>query len=108
MNQLSDNTLHTCRYCLQALPLEAFYIDKRTNEPEHCCKKCRSLTARNRYVRSRSVDRARNYPVITSTSDRNLRMILIRHARQVVNESLARKRKKLRESGLEFDLSLMA
>lgn len=95
-------TLHTCRYCWQELPLDAFYISHSTHQPDHYCKKCRSLAARKRYFRSHHVDTKRQYPVITDTTDRNRRMILIRHARQVINESIARKRRKLRESGFDF------
>lgn len=101
MNQLSINTLHTCRYCLQALPPEDFYINNRTHQPECYCKKCRSQIAHMRYFRSHHVDKVRHYPIITDTPDRNQRLALIRHARQVVNDSIARKRRILRESGLD-------
>lgn len=100
MNHLFNNNssnLYTCRYCLQDLPAEAFYIDKRTNLPDNYCKQCRSMAARSRYFRKQNVDEERHYPVITDLPDANLRLIFILQALQVVSESIARKRNKLHE-----------
>lgn len=100
MNHLLNNSssnLYTCRYCLQDLSAEAFYIDKRTNLPDNFCKQCRSMAARSRYFRKQNVDEKRQYPVITDLPDPEQRTVFILHALRVVNESIARKRNKLHE-----------
>lgn len=82
----------------EGTPIEAFYVNRKTLIPDYCCKACRSAACKKRYLDSRSVNDIRTYPLITDIKDRTLRMELILHARQVVNESVARKRRRLWET----------
>lgn len=101
MEQILAPTLHNCRNCMKKLPAEAFYLDKRTRQPESCCKECRRAAGRKRYIDSHFVNTTPpSIPIITDTQDRNLRLTLILHALQVVKESVIRKRRKLCEAGL--------
>ena len=95
MEQKNKKSLRTCGCCLKKLPLEAFYINNRTQNPDNYCKECRKATCRKRYHHTH------RYPVITETNDYSLRMTLILHARQVVRESIARKRRSLREIAID-------
>lgn len=97
MEQTLTNPVRTCRYCLKELPPEAFYTNSRTHTPDNYCMECRKAACRKRYHRSQIINDTRSYPVITDTQDRKIRMALILHAKQAVNESIARKRRKLRE-----------
>lgn len=101
MEQKNKKSLRTCGCCLKKLPFEAFYINKRTQNPDNYCKECRKATCRKRYHRTQISNDARSYPVITETNDYNLRMTLILHARQVVRESIERKRRSLRETAID-------
>ena len=108
MEQILTTTLHTCRYCLKELPAEAFYMDKRTQRPESCCKACRSAAYRKRYVDSHFVNVTSHTPLlITDIQDRTQRMTLILHALQVVKESVIRKRRKLIEADLNQESLIM-
>uniref|UniRef100_UPI0032EB0402 hypothetical protein n=2 Tax=Bacteroides cellulosilyticus TaxID=246787 RepID=UPI0032EB0402 len=98
MKQTLNPTIRTCHSCLRELPIEAFYVNRKTLIPDYCCKACRSAACKKRYLDSRSVNDIRTYPLITDIKDRTLRMELILHARQVVNESVARKRRRLWET----------
>lgn len=86
-----------CRKCHQELPIEAFYMVKQ--QPDYYCKECRSN--HNRLRR-----KTRNQPPPTNTGacqqlpitqvpDRQLRIELIRHAKQMVAESVGRRRRKI-------------
>lgn len=97
MKQTLNPLSRTCHFCLRELPAEAFYVNRKTQVPDYCCKECRSAASKKRYMDSHSVNDTHMYPVITDIQDRILRMELILHARQVVNESMARKRRRLRE-----------
>ena len=97
MEQETIKTTHFCGCCKQELPLEAFYYNKRKQCPDGYCRACRKLASRKQrkdIIYSQNVNNGVSYPVITCTEDPELRMSLIRHARQVVNDSLARKRRK--------------
>ena len=98
MEQTLNPNIRTCHSCLRELPIEAFYVNRKTLIPDYCCKACRSAACKKRYLDSRSVNDIRTYPLITDIKDRTLRMELILHARQVVNESVARKRRRLWET----------
>lgn len=98
MKQTLTSFVRTCHSCLRELPIEAFYVNRKTLIPDYCCKACRSAACKKRYLDSRSVNDIRTYPLITDIKDRTLRMELILHARQVVNESVARKRSRLWET----------
>ena len=100
MKQKQIPETHFCGCCRRELPLEAFYIEKGTQRPDRYCKECRRTTSNVHYYHAQTADRTRRYPVITETSDRALRMALIMHAWQVVKESVARKRERLREEDI--------
>ena len=77
------------------LPVEDFYINKKTQKPDHYCKNCRNAASRARYLHTCEASRAHcRYPVITETADRDERMFLILRAWHRVNESMMRKCKK--------------
>lgn len=100
MNQSSSENTRICGKCHQRLPIDAFYISKKTLKPECYCKQCRGNNNRmSRKMRQHPqlADAPRNYPVVTDIEDREKRIELLCHAWQVVNESMARKRRKLRE-----------
>lgn len=101
MKQTLNPPIRTCHSCLRELPAEAFYVNRKTQVLDYCCKECRSAASKKRYMDSHSVNDTHMYPVITDIQDRILRMELILHARQVVNESMARKRRRLRETVCE-------
>ena len=83
---------------LQAeLPQEAFYMNQRTRTTDNYCKECRKANARRHRNQDKSIlfeNKSVSYPVITEVKDYALRMFLIRHARQVVSDSIRRKQEK--------------
>ena len=81
------------------LPVDSFYVDKRTLAPDNYCKECRRAMSNARYRRSLPASNPLRYPVITEISDCTLRMYLILNALKVVRESVLRKRKRLCEAG---------
>ncbi len=90
-------TTHICGRCKCELPLEEFYINKKSQRPDNYCKECRKETSRTQRKNSKhshSVENTRNYPVITEIQDRESRMKLIMHALEVVRQSIERKRRK--------------
>lgn len=106
MNQFTSENTRTCGKCHQNLPLDAFYIIKKTHKPDCYCKECRATHTRMMRKKRRypeNVNATKSYPVITKIEDREQRIRLICHAWQVVNESIARKRKRLREREYDFD-----
>ena len=99
MEQIPAKNVRVCGCCHRALPVDAFYADKRTLAPDNYCKECRRSMSGARYRRSLPANTPLRYPVITEISDRTLRMCLIMNALQVVRESVLRKRKSLYEAG---------
>lgn len=97
MKQTIPPSTSYCGHCHRQLPVEAFYTDHNTNCPDRYCIACRKEISRIRYCESHSENKRYKYPVITNLTDGNLRIALILHAKQVVNESVARKRKLLHE-----------
>ena len=101
MNQTSLSTARICGKCKQNLPLEAFYINKKTQCPDRYCKECRKQNNRSvqkGYARLRFVNEPKYHLVITRINDREVRLKLILHALHLVNESIARKQRKVREA----------
>lgn len=105
MQQNIEKNVRHCGCCHRPLPVEAFYIDKRTQLPDNYCKECRRSFSHNRYRSSQDTkageeerQQACRYPVITRLADRPFRLLLILHAKQVVRESVERKRKRLKEN----------
>ncbi|MDD3036500.1 hypothetical protein [Bacteroides sp.] len=100
-------TLHVCGRCKRMLPIEAFYLDKKTNRPQNYCKECRKSVNRNhRNVEKQNIVNKEKtaYPVITLIKDPAVRKELIRHALDTVSESIERKRKKLMAIEAEQDI----
>lgn len=94
----------TCGCCHRQLPPDAFYIrNKKTQTLDHYCKECRKKCSNKHYRQSQIVDSKPSYTVITDVTDRNQRMVLILHARRVVNDSMARRRRKLIEQEAKED-----
>ena len=103
MNQNFTMKTHVCGCCKRELPTEAFYMNKRTHKADGYCKECRKVNSRIRREQDKNshiVNNLRKYPIITEIRDRQSRMTLILHAQQVVNESIARKRRRIHESEL--------
>ena len=101
MNQLSLKSTRICRKCLQVLPLSAFYINKNSRYPDYYCKKCRGESnrmARKKHDHPQIMKKPECYLILTRVEGREQRIKLIRHAKQVVSESIARKQKRLREA----------
>lgn len=104
MEYIATNDYLTCGCCHRQLPHEDFYItNKKTRKTDNYCKECRKNCSSKHYRRSQLVDSTPSYTVITEVSDRNQRMSLILHARQVVCDSLARRRRKLIEQEAKED-----
>ena len=100
MNQLLSNPTRICGKCHQELPCEAFYVSQKSQYRDCYCKKCRAESSRLRRKQqphSSISDHPKAYLVITLVKNRVVRIALIRHAKQVVSESIARKRRRLKE-----------
>lgn len=100
MNQLLSNPTRICGKCHQELPCEAFYVSQKSQYRDCYCKKCRAESSRLRRKQqphSSISDHPKAYLVITLVKNREVRIALIRHAKQVVSESIARKRRRLKE-----------
>ena len=102
MKQIFENQSRICSCCHRELPLAAFYIDKHTQHPDRYCKECRKAVSKTRH-KNTLIENERSYPVITRIADRELRMSLLLHALEVVNESVARKRKQQRDQEYRND-----
>lgn len=92
-----NQSLHICGCCKRELPQEAFYMNQRTRTPDNYCKECRKANTRRHRDQDKSIsfeNKPVSYPVITEVADHDLRMFLIRHARQVVADSIRRKQEK--------------
>lgn len=101
MEQTIMKTTHFCGCCKQELPLANFYFNSKKQCPDNYCKACRKRSSRKQRKElecSRIVNKPHCYLVLTKVAERELRIKLIRHAQQVVNESIARKRRKLKEA----------
>lgn len=97
METIMNKSLCICGCCKRELPQEAFYMNQRTRTTDNYCKECRKANARRHRNQDKSIlfeNKSVSYPVITEVKDYALRMFLIRHARQVVSDSIARSRKR--------------
>ena len=93
METIMNKSLCICGCCKQ----EAFYMNQRTRTTDSYCKECRKANARRHRNQDKSTlfeNKSVSYPVITEVKDYALRMFLIRHARQVVSDSIRRKQEK--------------
>ena len=103
----NTNTTHYCGCCKRELPLDAFYFNTKKQRPDRYCKECRKASSRKQHRSDKykqNVDISKEYPVITQIQDPEMRKQLILHALQVVEESIARKRKKEREQEEAFNI----
>ncbi|MEY8685956.1 hypothetical protein AB9N12_07380 [Bacteroides sp. AN502(2024)] len=97
METLMNQSLHICGCCKRELLQEAFYMNRRTRTIDNYCKECRKANARRYRNQDKSIlfeNKPLSYPVITEVKDDALRMFLIRHALQVVADSIRRKQEK--------------
>lgn len=95
MNPSSNQNLYVCGCCKRELPLEEFYMTRRTVRDGYC-KACRCQASQRGYSTKRRCNnkRRRNYPVITDIADREVRLELLRNALQTVSQSMERKSRK--------------
>ena len=94
METIMNQSLHICGCCKRKLPQEAFYMNQRTRASDNYCKECRKANTRRHRNQDKNIsfeNKPLSYPVITEVKDYALRMLLIRHARQVVADSIRRK-----------------
>ncbi len=97
MKHILTPSLHVCGCCKRELPVEAFYMNKRTHAPESYCKECKKTDTKKRRERQKNLcfeNNSVSYPVIFEVKDPIVRMSLIQHACRVVAESISRKQKK--------------
>ncbi len=107
METFKNLSLHVCGCCKRTLPIEAFYLDKKTGCPGNYCKECRkSASRKHRNVEKHSsVNKDKTiYPVITRIKDPTVRKELIRRALETVYASIERKRRKLQEIEDNLDI----
>lgn len=104
MEHIATNDYLTCGCCQRQLPPENFYIsNKKTQKHDNYCKECRKECSSKHYRQSQFVDSTPSYTVITDVTDDNKRMDLILQALRVVNDSMARRRRKLIEQEAKED-----
>ncbi|MGR4858299.1 hypothetical protein ABLT32_04320 [Bacteroides pyogenes] len=90
-----------CSSCKRELPLNCFYMRKKSCCPDSYCKECRKDMNRRKYTNERAVRIASSvrlpYPVITEIEDRETRIRFIMNALRVVRLSVERKRRRMQE-----------
>lgn len=97
METIMNHSLYICGCCKRELPQEAFYINRCTRTVDNYCKECRKANTRRHRNQDKNIlfeNKPVSYPVITEVKDYALRMSLIRHAWQVVSDSIRRKQEK--------------
>lgn len=106
MNTFENQPHRICGHCQKELPLEAFYMNTKTQKPDGYCKECRKAANGKRRTLKKRADHIgktaetinevsrKHYPLITQTEDREMRRALITHAQWVVSESMKRKAEK--------------
>ena len=52
MEQIIEKNVRFCGCCHRELPVDSFYVDKRTLAPDNYCKECRRAMSNARYRRS--------------------------------------------------------
>ena len=97
MEKCTESALYVCTGCRRLLPGEAFYFSRITLKRDHYCRECRKLRNACRTKSFRCVNDRPSWPLIVNEPDRERRLQLIRHARQVVRESVERKRRSVNE-----------
>ncbi len=95
MKKNTEKKLRTCGCCHKELPIEAFYVSKRTHHADNYCKECRKTMTSTQYRNCKFMDNSHSYPVITQIADPERRMFLILQALQTVSKSIARKQQRI-------------
>ena len=103
METVQPNETRTCSRCHRTLPADHFYrINKSTGKPDAYCKDCRRQLNRQRQDASGAdlpPTPRRPRTLIFEEPDRERRMQLIMQARRVVQASIMRKQRRMREEG---------
>ena len=94
METIMNQSLHICGCCKRKLPQEAFYMNQRTRASDNYCKECRKANTRRHRNQDKNISVSYTHLRAHETKDYALRMLLIRHARQVVADSIRRKQEK--------------
>ena len=55
MEQIIEKNVRFCGCCHRELPVDSFYVDKRTLAPDNYCKECRRAMSNARYRDRKSV-----------------------------------------------------
>lgn len=103
MENSNNQPLFVCGCCKKELPRENFY-EITNHRRDSYCKDCRRTVSHERYDARRCarVVEERVYPVITRMENRETRLAFIRHALQVVAESMKRKQRKVWDAECEL------
>lgn len=78
-------------------PTGSLLYESAYRASDNYCKECRKANTRRHRNQDKNIsfeNKPLSYPVITEVKDYVLRMLLIRHARQVVADSIRRKQEK--------------
>lgn len=95
------NELFICGRCNAALTLEHFYKSTKRGRDNYC-KSCRTEVSQKTYVKKLAKGpKRRTYLVITEVEDQHLRLALIKHALEMVQASMERRRQKIHEAEYE-------
>ncbi|MBB3895082.1 hypothetical protein M1B74_03575 [Bacteroides pyogenes] len=90
-----------CSSCKRELPLDCFYMRKKSRCPDSYCKECRKDLSRRKYTSEKAVRIASSvrlpYPVITEIEDRETRIRFILNALRVVRLSVECKKRRMLE-----------
>lgn len=95
MERITESDRYICPSCRRALSAEAFYVNPHTLKRDCYCRECRKLRNARCTGSFQRVNTRPSWPLIVNEPDRERRLSLIRHARQVVRERVERKRRLL-------------
>lgn len=95
MKENAELTLYVCTGCHRRLPAAHFYTSRTTLKRDRYCRECRKAYNTCRPHGSHPVNTRPSWPLIVDEPDRERRLSLIRHARQVVRESVERRRRRM-------------
>ena len=101
MNNLVSDQTQACGCDKRTVPISNFSVTRKTKVDSYC-KECRKARNSESYrTGKRGKLKRKSYLVITEVSDRAVRIALIKNAIRLVNESVARKRRRLWEMDSE-------
>ena len=52
MEQIIEKNVRFCGCCHRELPVDSFYVDKRTLAPDNYCKECRRAMSNARFLQA--------------------------------------------------------